>query len=207
MMESITLGVVQGIAEWLPISSEGIIVLLKTNLFKGDLNLSNLISYALFLHLGTFLAALVYFRKEAIKLFLNFLNYRKTEEKNKRIINFYILATIVSGIVGLVILRILIFIENEISLGGKGLTLLIGLALLVTAFLQFKKKGNKYYKEEFDLKTADGIILGFLQGLAIIPGLSRSGLTVSGFLLRKFDDSVALKLSLLSLGFLQSIFY
>jgi len=195
MLESIVLGAVQGIAEWLPVSSEGIIVLLKANFFGKGFSLNNLISYALFLHLGTFLAAFIYFRKEIIKLFLALLNYQKTAQENKKAINFYILATAVSSIAGLTILKILTYIESEIFLGGKGLTLLIGIALLATAFLQFKKKDGGHYREEFNLKTTDGVILGVLQGLSIIPGLSRSGLTVSGLLLRKFNDSTALKLS------------
>ena len=70
MAESIILGIVQGIAEWLPISSEGLVVLLKANFFEKSLDLDSLISYALFLHLGTFLAALIYFRKEVLDLAL-----------------------------------------------------------------------------------------------------------------------------------------
>lgn len=192
MVESIVLGAAQGIFEWLPISSEGIILLLKTSLFKSNLSLAGLINYALFLHLGTLLAVLIYFRKEAAVLFTSLLDYKKTDKK--KVINFYVLATIVSGIVGLVILKLLDYFGNEFSLGGKGIALLVGFALLATAFMQFKKKAGSY-KTEKDLKIADGFILGVLQGLSIIPGLSRSGLTVSGLLLRKFNDTTALKLS------------
>lgn len=184
MAESIVLGIVQGVTEWLPISSEGIIVLLKVNFFKGSLTLSNLISYALFLHLGTFLAALIYFRKEVLNLALF---------KNKRSLKFYIIATLISGIIALGILQILKYVEKELVLGAKGLTLLIGLALLITATVQFKKRAG--LKKEENLKILDGVLLGLLQGLAIIPGISRSGITVSGLLLRKFNDSTALKLS------------
>lgn len=190
MVESIILGIVQGIAEWLPISSEGVLVLLKVNLFQSSLRLVDLINYALFLHLGTFLAALVYFRKEVKRLFLILFSYFKTKKENQRLINFYLLVTLISGLVGLIILKSL---EQVDEINGRSLNILIGLALMVTAFLQFKKKSG--LKETKDLKTLDGVILGFLQGLAIIPGLSRSGLTVSGLLLRKFNDQTALKLS------------
>ena len=59
MFESIVLGLIQGITEWLPISSEGLITLVEVNFFHQDLTMSQLIEIALFLHLGTFLAALV----------------------------------------------------------------------------------------------------------------------------------------------------
>jgi undecaprenyl-diphosphatase len=190
MIESVILGIVQGIVEWLPISSEGVLVLLQVNLFKSELNLTSLINYALFLHLGTFFAALIYFRKEVKDLFKNLLNYKNTERK--KVLNFYIISTIITGIVGGFILKFLKYLE---MLSAKWVILIIGLALLVTAFLQFKNKTKKHYKQENDLKTTDSVILGVLQGFSIIPGLSRSGLTVSGFLLRKFSDTTALKLS------------
>lgn len=193
MVESVFLGIIQGIAEWLPISSEGFLVFLKVNLFKDGDSLGNLINYALFLHLGTFLAAFIYFRKEVIRLFLNFLNYQKIDLKNKKLINFYIIATFISGIIGFVIIKFLRIAENNIIYGSKGITLLIGIALLITAFLQFIKRAG--VREEKDLKLIDGVILGFLQGFSIIPGISRSGITVSGLLLRKFNDDVSLKLS------------
>ncbi|KPJ55108.1 hypothetical protein AMJ47_01115 [Parcubacteria bacterium DG_72] len=190
MIESIILGTVQGIAEWLPISSEGILVLLQVNLFKSGLNFTSLINYALFLHLGTFFAALIYFRKEIGELLKSLLNYKNTERK--KVLNFYIISTIITGIVGFFILKLLKYFE---MLNAKWIMLIIGLALLITAFLQFKNKAKKYYKQENDLKTADSVILGVLQGFSIIPGLSRSGLTISGLLLRKFSDTTALKLS------------
>ena len=190
MIESVILGIVQGIAEWLPISSEGILVLLQVNVFKTALNLTNLINYALFLHLGTFFAALIYFRKEVKDLFKNLLNYKNTQRK--KVLNFYIISTIITGIVGGFLLITLKYFE---ILSPKWIMLIIGLALLVTALLQFKKKAEKYYKKENDLKATDSIVLGILQGLSIIPGLSRSGLTVSGLLIRKFSDTTALKLS------------
>lgn len=186
MIESIISGIVQGIAEWLPISSEGILVLLQVNFFNSTLSFTSLINYALFLHLGTFLAALIYFRKEVAGLI-------KKENKQER--NFYITATVISGLIGLALLKALDYIEETIVFGSKGIILLIGLALLITAFLQFKNKGKNRHKDESDLKVTDSIVLGVLQGFSIIPGLSRSGLTISGLLLSKFSDTVALKIS------------
>lgn len=196
MFESIVLGIIQGITEWLPISSEGALILAKVNLFKSGLGISELINYALFLHLGTFLAALIYFRKEVKRLIKELFRYRTRDKETKKLLNFYILATLFSGIVALIILGVLKGVEEKFTLTGKGLTLLIGIMLLITAFFQFKNKEKKY-KNITDLKTGDGVLLGIVQGISILPGLSRSGLTVSTLLLRKFDDTLALRLSFL----------
>jgi undecaprenyl-diphosphatase len=196
MSESIILGIIQGITEWLPISSEGAIILAKINLFEGGLEAGDLIRYALFLHLGTFFAALVYLRKEVIYLLKNFFNYRKAEREAKILVKFYIIVSIVSGIVGISILKTIDSFEENLSLGGKGLMLFIGLLLLITALLQLSKK-NSGSKELIDLNKKDGIILGIAQGASILPGLSRSGITVATLLLRKFKETHALRLSFL----------
>lgn len=194
MLESIVLGIIQGTFEWLPISSEGVIVLLKVNLFKSSLDIENLISFALFLHLGTFLAALIYFRKEVYSLLKALFDYKKTSQENKKLLHFYILTAIISGFIGLVILKGLSRFGKDFSFTGKGITLLVGFMLLITAFFQFKKK-EKGIRQAVDLKTGDAVLLSLVQGFSILPGLSRSGLTVSAFLLRGFDEAAALKLS------------
>lgn len=196
MLESIVSGIIQGVFEWLPISSEGVLVLAKVNLFGSDLALTDLISYALFLHLGTFLAVLIYFRKEVIRLIKELLKYKSTDDKTKKLLNFYIIATLFTAIIALIILGLLKLIEGEFAPGGKVITLLIGLLLIITAVLQFREKEEKY-KKTIDLKPADGVLLGLVQGLAVLPGLSRSGLTISTLLLRKFNSGLSLRLSFL----------
>ena len=196
MEEGIILGIIQGITEWLPISSEGALILVEVNFFKNQSGLANLISYVLFLHLGTFFAALIYFRKDVFLLLKGLFNYQKADKETRKTLNFLILTTIISGLLGFLIFELIEGMEDNIVSGGKGITLLIGIMLLVTAFLQFQRKGRGK-KEIVDLKTSDGILLGIFQGASVIPGLSRSGLTVSALLLRKFNESQALKLSFL----------
>ena len=178
MLEQIILGTIQGIVEWLPISSEGVVVLLAKNFF-GQTSLELLIKKALFLHLGTFLAALIYFRKEVFSLL-----------KDKRLLNFLIISALISGLLGYGLVKI--FLE----IPAKAVILIIGLLLLLTAGFQLKIKKQEY-KERKDLTFRDGILLGLIQGLAALPGLSRSGLTVSALLIRRFKSSEALTLSFL----------
>jgi undecaprenyl-diphosphatase len=188
MLESIILGTLQGITEWLPISSEGIIVLVKNYFFQSSL--LDLIKFALFLHLGTFFAALIYFWKDVKKLILTLFN----KENEVKELKFLIIATVVSGILGLIILYFIELFENNLT--GNIVNLIIGIMLIITGILQLKVKKSKLRSKK-DLKVKDGLILGVLQSLAIIPGLSRSGLTVSVLLLSKFREEDALKLSFL----------
>ncbi len=196
MFESIILGIVQGIAEWLPISSEGLLVLVKANIFGGARGLEAIIRVALFLHLGTFLAALIYFRKDVASLIKAFFNYKSADKEYKKTLVFLIVATIISGIIGFLFIKAFIKFEDQIDITPKVITLIIGLLLFITAFLQIKAP-SKGYKNSKDLKIKDGVLLGLMQGLAVLPGLSRSGLTVSTLLLRKFDDTQSLRLSFL----------
>ncbi|MCH8244512.1 undecaprenyl-diphosphate phosphatase [Patescibacteria group bacterium] len=182
MQEGIILGIIQGITEWLPVSSEGILVLVQTNFL--DMELAEAVRFALFLHLGTFFAALLYLRKDVVNVF-------KQERRN--VLVFLLVATIISGVLGYVLLLAL---ENIQDFVGKGINALIGALLIATALLQLKRKTGGY-KSDKDVSFFDGILLGIVQGLAALPGLSRSGLTVGILLLRKFDDMHALRLSFL----------
>ena len=193
MLEPIILGTIQGIAEWLPISSSGMITLVMSNFFEVT-DISVLLQRALFLHLGTLLAALVYFRKEVLVLIKALFNYRKTDAETKNVLNFLIISTIIAGIVGITIGLFLFNLNLELT--GKTITLVIGILLLITAGLQLSPR-RKGPRNEKDLKISDSILLGIAQGTAVIPGISRSGITISTMLLRKIDDTLALKLSFL----------
>lgn len=195
-LQYIILGLVQGILEWLPISSSAFTILIMSNFF-GVTDINSLIYSALFLHLGTFLAALIYFRKDVFKIVKTGFNYRRSNSERKSLFKFIIISTIITGIVGVIILIILSLLD-DVSLTGKFVSFFIGLLLLVTGILQLRKtKKPVGLKKEYDLKNRDSVFIGFLQGLSALPGLSRSGVTVSGLLLRKFDDTTALKISFL----------
>ncbi|MFH1523169.1 MAG: undecaprenyl-diphosphate phosphatase [Patescibacteria group bacterium] len=197
MFESIILGVIQGIAEWLPVSSEGLTLLIKTNFFSNGGSVQDIIGLALWLHLGTFLAALIYFRKDVFKLIKALYNFKQASKEEQNTFSFLITATLISGFLGFILLSTLTCLESFLSYTTKAMIFTIGILLLVTAYLQLKTKGKGGLKNINDLKKKDGIILGIVQGFATLPGLSRSGLTVSALLLRKFDDQIALKLSFL----------
>lgn len=195
MIEGFFLGITQGITEWLPISSEGIVILVKNTFFASEGGIVDLIRLSLFLHLGTFFAALIYFKKDVF-LIIKKAFFPKENDGTRKILIFLFIATMVSGIIAFLLIGIVEKFEEIFKIGSRGINILIAAMLFITAFLQLRSKKDGLKKED-DIKIKDGFLLGFAQGLAIIPGLSRSGLTVSTLLLRKFDDTVALKLSFL----------
>jgi len=197
MLEAVVSGVLQGITEWLPISSEGVLVLVKTRIFHSPQGLPHLMEQALFLHLGTFLAALIYFRKDVISLLKAFFRFNKAKKDQETVLTFLIIATLMSGFLGLLLFKLLERASSSFALAGKGIIVLISCLLLINAFLQIKAGRKRGEKKESALTTRDGFLLGFLQGMAVLPGLSRSGLTVSGLLLNKFDSASALRVSFL----------
>lgn len=171
----IILGILQGIFEWVPISSEGITALTSQFLIKEI----SPIDMALFLHLGTFFAVLVYFRNDWKKLFLR---------ENPKLFRFLTISTIISLAIGYVLYKVIINVAV-----GYSLLFVMGFGLLITAYFHKSKKN-------FNLNLDNGlgklaIISGFLQGLAVIPGLSRSGSTIFGLSLGNFSPSQILKIS------------
>ena len=87
ILQQIILGLIQGITEWLPISSSGFVALAASNWFNIT-SVDALVRTALFFHLGTFLAALIYFRKEVGDLFYTLFKYKSSSEVYKKTFNF-----------------------------------------------------------------------------------------------------------------------
>lgn len=183
VIESIFIGLLQGLLEWLPVSSEGNLVLVLVNVF--GFNAEETISTAVFLHIGTGLAALLYFREEVIKILLG-----KTPMYSDLRYKLFIM-TILTGLVGFPL-----YLWINISTGiGELLVALTGIALIITGLLQ--KQAAKQEQTGSELTWPISLLLGAAQGFAIIPGLSRSGLTTSIMLFRNFTSEEAFRISFL----------
>lgn len=173
MLKYILLGIVQGLTEFFPVSSSAHLVIIE-NLLGIK---SEVIALTVTLHLGTVLALAVFFFKDIIAALRNF--------KSAALI---IVVTLITGTIG--VLGKDFFEETFSSLR------LIGLALIVTGVMLFiTKKFMEGKRSEPTFK--DAVILGLTQAIAIMPGISRSGTTVSTLLFRKLDRETAFRFSFL----------
>ena len=195
--EQFIFGLIQGVVEWLPFSSEGGLLLFYSTIHP-QVDISFFVRQSLFLHLGTFFAALIYFRKDVKILWKTFRHPQYADRADKKVLNFIIIATIISGVLGLALLTYanLALDTQKIVLSSKFVTFLVGFFLVITGIFQIKSR-RAGYRSVYHLNTNDAVLTGIAQGCAALPGLSRSGLTVSTMLFRNIDDATALKLSFL----------
>lgn len=202
MIEYLIIAVLQGLFEWLPISSSGQTMIVAINLF--GISSENAYSLAIWLHLGTTFAVLLKFRKNSIKI-LKTLTH-KENEFNKITFkerNWIIWATIGTGItaIPLYFLFKIIFLESFTAFQGDFITLFIsGLLIITGAILIATRKISGNQKIEHISKKSiqkDSFLSGLVQGVSILPGISRSGVTVGAILLEKYNQDDALRLSFL----------
>ena len=191
--EALILGILQGITEWLPISSEGITSLVMINLF--GITLKEAIFLAIWLHTGTLFAAIVFFRKEVQEILLNIVEYLRSPGRSTEISKlslFLIISTFFSALIGVSIVILGIY---EMNLPSHIATALIGILLIITGIIHLFV--NKKEKSSKKIRIFDALPTGILQGFAVLPGISRSGITVSTLLFLNYDTEEAIRLSFL----------
>lgn len=187
----ILLGIVQGVLEWLPVSSEGNLVLIT--LWMNDFSAEDALSLAFWLHLGTMFAVLVVYRDDWRKI----LDIRRSDTEGIR--SFLVLTTIGTAIVGI---PIKIFFIDSLNVHSVSLIVMwvIAISLIITGFLLHysRKEGQIGFSGEIkDLSKRQQLLLGFAQGFTIIPGISRSGTSISVLIFAKQNTESAFKGSFL----------
>jgi len=186
VLESLILGLIQGTTEWLPVSSQGSVTALGSFFF--DLTLAEAISFALWLHLGTAVSALVAFRIELLDLAAEAL---RDPSHPTPLLRFAVVGTATSVVISV---PVVLALDDLSTLIGSSAMIVIGVAMLGTALVLRTRPGGGLRLRE-DLTFIDALGFGVAQGLAAIPGFSRSGLTVALLLGRHFDRSEALAIS------------
>ena len=176
MIRSVFLGIVQGLTEFLPVSSSGHLNIMPW-LFKWD-NISE--SFDLALHAGTLLAILIYFFKDWISLLRGGFNMAVKKEKTAegRIFWYIVAATVPAGVLGLVLEKV---IEKLTGDNMNLQMLIISLALIVMGIILYiaDKRCKSSTKYE-DINFKQGFLVGISQAVAAgIPGVSRSGITMT----------------------------
>lgn len=198
LVVAVLLGVVQGVLEWLPISSEGNLALALTLLGASP---GAAVRYALFLHLGTAASATAYYRRDLLALANRLPGWRprRANSPDQREVTFLALATLVSGAVG--IGAYVTVVDRVSALSGGSFVALVGLLLVVTGLVQRlgddRQAGSPGRTASAGRTWVDAVLVGAGQGLAILPGISRSGTTVGVLLLRGHEGETAFRLSFL----------
>ncbi len=179
LWEAIVLGLVQGLTEFLPVSSSGHLVLFQELLGMDEPG----VTLEVLLHFGTLFSVLFVFGRD----FLGLLEFPR--DKEQRYFIFMLIAGVaVTGVIGLIFGGYVHILFTS--------TLLVGVMLLVTGLILtligLVPLGSKKIP---DMKVKDALWIGLLQGLAVIPGISRSGSTILASLWRGLDRETAVKYS------------
>ncbi|WP_276273009.1 undecaprenyl-diphosphate phosphatase [Haloarcula litorea] len=193
LLIAVLLGLLQGVLEWVPVSSEGAVALASTAL--TGVNSAAGTRLALFLHAGTAVAAVGYFRAEVREILASVGDLTRAPFADETAdLSFLVLATLASGVTGLPAYLALDAVVSDLQ-GGLFVAFVGGL-LVVTGLLQ-RFAAALSLGDRTRPDWLDALLVGGLQGFAILPGVSRSGTTVSALLLRGHEGESSLRLSFL----------
>tara|TARA_Y100000590_G_scaffold284476_1_gene320068 strand:+ start:12154 stop:12936 length:783 start_codon:yes stop_codon:yes gene_type:complete len=186
MIPMLLMGLCQGLFEWLPVSSEGMIATIYA--FVSQKSYQESIQFALWLHLGTAPSAAIIFRKPLWRLASEL---TKSHRQYSPKLRFLIISTLISAPIGF---GIYIGVDELTQLAGSLFMVFVGVAMLVTGLVQLRYR-VLYNRSTSDLNFIDGIFAGIAQGISVIPGFSRSGMTISVLTFRGLDRGEVLALS------------
>jgi undecaprenyl-diphosphatase len=189
-IEAIVLGLVQGLTEFLPISSSGHLRIVPAFLGWDDPGAG----FTAVIQLGTMAAVLVYFRGDLWRIATAWARQRRLpfreESTDARLGWFIIIGTIPISIFG-------VAFSDQIESGARDLYL-IGSALIAFSFVMLlAERVGSHQRSLTEMNGRDGLFVGVAQALALVPGVSRSGATISAGLLRGFDRTAAARYSFL----------
>ena len=182
LLALILFGIVQGITEFLPVSSSGHLTLMQ---YFSE-NIPESLSLNIAVHLGTLLTILVFYRRDLFTLIRGFF---KGDKPSVHMVGFIVAASVPTAFIGLTFKKALPFLLTS--------PWLVGICLLITGFVLRTSKWVKASPSPGALTYKKAVVLGFIQGIAVLPGLSRSGLTIVGGLWLGVEREAAARFSFL----------
>ncbi len=186
ILKAVILGIIQGIAEFLPVSSSGHLLVTRNLMDLGDVP----VLFDILLHVATLIVVIFVFRKRVSVLFLSLFRWiaRKSDSSdrdNLKMIVLIIVATFFTGVLGIVISDMEFFQNPRV----------VSVFFIITAIILWITKYVKPRSEYSVPGLKEGVILGIAQGFGVIPGISRSGITISAALFGGVDREKAGEIS------------
>lgn len=192
-IESIVLGIIQGLTEFLPISSTAHLVIIP-DLFDWNSPLLNSLTFDVALHLGTLVAVVAYFFKDTVELISGFLrglfNRDFSSDPKRKFSLLVFLGTIPAGIFG-------ILLEKWVETKFRTPAVLATSLVVIGGLMWYAERIAKRTKTNGAMTIRDALLIGFAQALALVPGTSRSGITISSGLLLGYNREEAARFSFL----------
>ncbi len=185
IIDAIILGIIQGLTEFLPVSSSGHLELGKAILGDNSIPEESLL-FTVVLHFATALSTIVIFRKDILSIIKGVLQFKWNEDL--QFISKIVISMLPAVIVGL-------FFESQLEALFGGNILLVGCMLLITAGLLFL--ANKAKDTNKTVTYSNAFLIGISQAIAMLPGISRSGATISTSVLLGNDKTKAARFSFL----------
>lgn len=185
ILDAILLGIIQGLTEFLPVSSSGHLELGKAILGDNSLPEESML-FTVVLHFATALSTIVVFRKDIWTILKGFLQFKWNEDT--QFISKIALSMIPAAVIG-------VFFEEELEQLFGGNIILVGFMLIITGLLLFLADRAKNTNKK--VSFVDAFVIGISQAIAILPGISRSGATISTSVLLGNDKPKAARFSFL----------
>jgi len=191
LVVGILAGIVQGVVEWLPVSSQGNLALFLTAV-GTDPDVA--LQLALFLQVGTTLSAATYYREDIRRAIKAVPGWRPDSayDGENALISYILVACTMTGLIGIPLYIFAVDLAGELS--GAVFVGLIGVLLVLTGGVQLTSESVSM-GDRRQPTLVDSVLVGAVQGIAILPGISRSGVTSSALLFRSYDPPEAFRLS------------
>ena len=186
-VEAIILGLVQGLTEFLPVSSSGHLVLTQKILGVDDKG----VTFEVLVHFGTLLSVIIYFWKPLWRMLLSIIPpFRSEFARERKMIGYLVIASVPAAIVGFSPLK-------DLFEGTYEKPAVVGLLLIVTGAILFLPRLFPKRKGDREIGAKSAVIMGIGQAFAILPGISRSGSTIVSGMMAGVKSSAAAEFSFL----------
>ncbi|HUF40221.1 MAG TPA: undecaprenyl-diphosphatase UppP [Anaerolineales bacterium] len=193
VFQAIVLGIVQGLTEFLPISSSGHLVLVPA-LFGWEIPADQVFVFDVLVQLGTLAAVFVYFRSDLAAIVRGLLSAlrdpSRRESPEVRLAGLLLLATVPAGLAGLVL-------KDAVEAAFDSERAVAYFLLVTAGLLVLAERSGRFRKDVEALTVSDALVIGCFQILSLFPGVSRSGSTIAGGLVRGLDRASAARFSFL----------